>query len=109
MNPVKDCIQRLNRAGLLKPQKKVLKSFQGFLMKIRLYGEKVATDRVVLTITINNNPTLSTTTEEVVPSSQLLSNVLLRNRVLFLAWFRVKLTPPTLTFSVLQLEFKITI
>ena len=107
MDRNKDCIRHLSRAGLLKPQKKVLKSFQGYLMKIHLYGGKVAIDRVVLMITTNNNPTLFTTTPVVAAYFQLLSNVPLQNKVL--CQFQTKLTPPTLTFSVLLLEYKIMI
>jgi hypothetical protein len=42
-------------------------------------------------------------------SSQHPSNVQLRNKDLFQAWIPTKLTLPTLTFSALQLEYKIMI
>ena len=53
-----DYIQLLSKVGLLRRRRKVLKSFQDFLMKIRQYGGKVVTGRVVPMITTNNNLTL---------------------------------------------------
>jgi len=82
MDQNKECIQLQSKAGLPKPQRKVLKSFQGCSTKILLYGGKVAIDRVVLMITTNNNQTPFTTMVPLVASSQLLSNVLLQNKVL---------------------------
>lgn len=53
-----DYIQLLSKVDLRRRRRKVLKSFQDFLMKIPQYGGKVAIGRVVLMITTNNNLTL---------------------------------------------------
>ena len=53
-----DYIQLLSKVGLLRRRRKVLKSFQDFLMKIRQYGGKAVTGRVAHMITTNNNLTL---------------------------------------------------
>ena len=83
MDQNKDCIQLQSKAGLPKPQRKALKSFQDCLTKILLYGGKVAIDRAVLTITTNNNPTPFTITVPLAASSQHPSNAQLRNKVLY--------------------------
>ena len=76
----KDCIQHLSRAGSLKQQRKVLKSFQDCLTKILQYGVKAVIDRVDHMTTTNTNLTLSKATE----SFQHLNSVQLRSKAPYL-------------------------